>query len=773
MLRLPSLSRDRLWLAAVCVAALAVYLATLCPTVYEGDSGELLAVISTLGVAHPTGFPLYILLGKLFMTLIPAGEPALRVNLLSALGGAACAGLMFGIGRALGWGRAAAAGGALFLAWSGTLWSHAVAARVYTLAGSLMLLAFLLALRCRAAWDARRLLALGIALGLGLATHATTVLMIPAVAALQWTARAGSRPPAGAIVRYTALPAVLTGGSFYLYLPLTTLRGAAFNWSEPLGPASLVAYLTQSEYRFKMGSRSLEESVNVGATAFRLVTSEFTWAGLALAFAGFFLLARRDRGLLAAIGAVIASNLGLMVYYGNDYDFFLLYRYLFPSYLVLAIAIGAALEGIGGRVRGRAAFAAPLLLVLLPSVCLLKHWERNDRSRNFIVADYAANLLATADPGAIVITTGDAVSGSLWYARLALGQRPDVVHVEANLLYRDWYCRQLGRDHPEATPSDITRVRPDERVHYLIAANLGRRPVLSHSLYLDRYENVPQGLLTRLEPKGAAVDAASVMARNEALWPRYSTRGLLDRRLHADQMVREIVRFYSKSWNHIGLFLAQNELPAEAIGAYETSLRYNPDSFASLYMLGELLRDRGDAARGDGARADSLLARAREVNPGFFSGASQDPDVGLVPAEAAGAGRDSVRLYLARGIAEGSRQRHPEALAWFQRAAELDPASVGAQLNLGIAWMNLNDPDRAIASFRRAVELDPGEASAAAWLNLGLLYSNARPDAAQAVACLTRYLELAPQDERAQSVRQEIERLRAAGAAGQAGRPNR
>ncbi|MQY69884.1 MAG: DUF2723 domain-containing protein [Firmicutes bacterium] len=60
-----------------------VYLKTLCPTVYIGDSGELIAAAYTLGIPHPPGYPLYCLLGKLF-TLLPFGTIAYRVNLMSA-----------------------------------------------------------------------------------------------------------------------------------------------------------------------------------------------------------------------------------------------------------------------------------------------------------------------------------------------------------------------------------------------------------------------------------------------------------------------------------------------------------------------------------------------------------------------------------------------------------------------------------------------------------------------------------------------------------------
>ncbi|MBU1262241.1 DUF2723 domain-containing protein, partial [bacterium] len=48
-----------------------VYLHTLTPTVGFHDSGELITVAYTLGIAHPPGYPLYTLFGKVFITLIP------------------------------------------------------------------------------------------------------------------------------------------------------------------------------------------------------------------------------------------------------------------------------------------------------------------------------------------------------------------------------------------------------------------------------------------------------------------------------------------------------------------------------------------------------------------------------------------------------------------------------------------------------------------------------------------------------------------------------
>src|SRR5438552_3064533 len=120
----------------VCVAAL--YVRTLAPSVLPGDYAEFQMCAAILGVPHPTGYPLYILLGKLF-TLLPVGDVAYRVNLSSAVYMAGAAGMLFAIALRLlrdmqtraGWWAAAI--GAAFFALAPTVWSMALVARSYAL----------------------------------------------------------------------------------------------------------------------------------------------------------------------------------------------------------------------------------------------------------------------------------------------------------------------------------------------------------------------------------------------------------------------------------------------------------------------------------------------------------------------------------------------------------------------------------------------------------------------------------------------------------------
>src|SRR4051794_26172736 len=95
------------------VASLLVYLRTMCRTIYVGDSGELAAAVHVLGIPHPPGYPLYVLLGKLFSMLVPIGKPALRLNIFSAVCASASAVFLFLTLRELSFAMLLAAGVAL------------------------------------------------------------------------------------------------------------------------------------------------------------------------------------------------------------------------------------------------------------------------------------------------------------------------------------------------------------------------------------------------------------------------------------------------------------------------------------------------------------------------------------------------------------------------------------------------------------------------------------------------------------------------------------
>lgn len=138
----PSSSVHRHWDVLIFfLVSLALYVATAAPsvaTVFD-DSLEFHVVLPTLGIAHPSGYPLYTLLGKLFITLAPFRDPAGRANWLSALAAALTVAVLYLVARRFAGSRWAAAVATVAFALSPAWWSQAVLAEVYALHGLLMI----------------------------------------------------------------------------------------------------------------------------------------------------------------------------------------------------------------------------------------------------------------------------------------------------------------------------------------------------------------------------------------------------------------------------------------------------------------------------------------------------------------------------------------------------------------------------------------------------------------------------------------------------------
>ncbi|MBW1765033.1 MAG: DUF2723 domain-containing protein, partial [Deltaproteobacteria bacterium] len=109
-----------------------IYLSTLSPVVFLGDSGELTAAAFSLGIPHNSGYPLYSLIGKIFC-LIPIGNIGFRLNLMSSLFAVLTIWIVYSLILKITLSRIAALTAMFLLAFTPLLWSQTVSAEVYTL----------------------------------------------------------------------------------------------------------------------------------------------------------------------------------------------------------------------------------------------------------------------------------------------------------------------------------------------------------------------------------------------------------------------------------------------------------------------------------------------------------------------------------------------------------------------------------------------------------------------------------------------------------------
>src|SRR3569833_1104060 len=141
---------DSLIAAHLFATVLAVYLYTLCPTLYWGDCGELAAAAYTLGIAHPTGNPFWCLLAKAWTHIFPFGSIVWRLNVLSAIFGAAAVSVLYGFARTIGSPRTLSWLAASMFAFSFAFWQQCLIAETYTLTALYTSSLLLLAARWRA-----------------------------------------------------------------------------------------------------------------------------------------------------------------------------------------------------------------------------------------------------------------------------------------------------------------------------------------------------------------------------------------------------------------------------------------------------------------------------------------------------------------------------------------------------------------------------------------------------------------------------------------------
>lgn len=404
-------------------AAFAVYLTTLAPTVMWYDMGEFATASATLGIAHNTGYPLLILLGKAF-TFLPVGDTAYRVNLLSAVSTAAAVALVAAIINDLTDEPAAAVVGALTLAFASTVWANATWATSY----GLNLLITAIVTRCMLAWwrdrSPRSLAFAALAFGLGMCNHRLIALTAPPSALLLLLGWRSLRPSAVA----WALAAFALGLSVYVYVPIRAAQHPVLNWAQPTNWHTYWSMFLNGQTPAAYWRFDLADRIDV---LWSYPSYDLTWAGLAIAGLGFIVCAGRRRAV-AAYFAILVLLDALVV---ETYSIHNIYNYLTPGYLALCVLIGVGAAWIIDVVRrADAASVRPwlrtagltALLALLPLALIAKNHARVDRSADYSAHDFATQTLAHLPDRAVVLT--DTWSASpLWYAQMVEGERRDVL----------------------------------------------------------------------------------------------------------------------------------------------------------------------------------------------------------------------------------------------------------------------------------------------------------------------------------------------------------
>jgi Protein of unknown function (DUF2723) len=425
--------------------AFVVYLRTLLPGIAFGDWGEMQTVPHVLGVAHPTGYPTYVILASI-VELIPIGSVAFRANLLSATLVAIALATTTAIAGRLGARPPVAIAAGLALGAIGTVWAAATVAEVNPLHLALIALILHRAL----VWEDRRrpvdLAIGGLLIGLALGNHLLTLFVAPFVVAnvvaVGWRELL-ERP----WLVLAGVGAGLAGLAVYLYIPIAASFGPPLPYNHPTTLDSVWWLVSGMQFRGQFDFLSSEgpgEFVASLPALWQLMVDRATPVVPVLGAIGLAVLVRRR----PAFGLALVAILFFGVYVWANY--LRLEHYLLVPWLILAIGAARALEAIAGFVDGRvhalrnvdSGVVVGLAGVVAAIALAAGNWTAADRSDDRSGQAYVDDVFAALPADAAILSVWDE-STPLWHGQHVRGMRPDVLIVDdTNIVYEGWVTRE-------------------------------------------------------------------------------------------------------------------------------------------------------------------------------------------------------------------------------------------------------------------------------------------------------------------------------------------
>ncbi|MFH1074605.1 MAG: DUF2723 domain-containing protein [Candidatus Firestonebacteria bacterium] len=540
---------------AIFIFILFIYLLTLAPTIGFRDSGDMVTASYLLGISHPSGFPLYMLVGKVF-SFLPVSEIAFRYNLMSALFGALAVLLVYLSVNRLLKSVFAAAGISLMLAFSVTFWVYSNFAEKYSLYAFFAALLIWLAVNIKE----KTIPLIVFILGLALTHHLALVAFILPVGLLVcFTAGKSYSIKKGLLLSlFFLLPLLL-----YLYLPLRA-SATPLKWDTPDTFLKIINHVSAKDYRYAMFSAApITMFEKVYLHLIKNYINEFTVAGLLLILLGLCNMYKENIKAGLFLLGVIGTNTFLFVNY-NIVDPQNIAAYYFASFVSAAVIMAFGLKWFADNIGKYKKYTYAGFFVFALSF-IPGNYRIVDMKSYTADYEFGKNILKTVEKNSLVIVNGDLPIFSLWYLEYAGGYDHNIEIAAGNRLELSGFIRE----------------------------NYGKKKIYLNyfpfeSVSWKDFEIIPFGMMYRPEKKGAAslYDKAKV----SALWSSY--RGLNGSNMNKNspgcEREKMTLDHYAWALTFQGEFYLKNLFYEDALKMFEKALSIYPQYKEALIGMGRL-----------------------------------------------------------------------------------------------------------------------------------------------------------------------------------------
>ena len=462
-----------------------IYIITSAPSVVQIDSGELAAVQATLGIAHPTGYPLFTMIGYLF-SLIPLPMTKIfQLNILAAIYCSAAIGVFtytikFCLDNLSSFKKKqpvrkesskkekkkskdknektekpaeipenlkllTAVLGGLILAFSRTFWFQSTSVEVYSLHLTLITLIILFLLKAYvSSLENDKLinwLVFSFFLALGFTNHLTTILILPGVAYLYFS-RYGFNSKSFkrlAIMILFFIPILVL---IYSYLPIRASQNPLLDWGNPVDWERIYRHVTGKQYQVWLFT-SFDSAGKQLNHFFTILPEEF-YAGLALAFIGLFVSFFKARKLFL----FMLITFLFAVLYSINYDIHDIDSYFLLAFIMIAFFAAFGILKIL-EMKSLQKNYALILISFLIAIQFYFNFINVNQSGVYTFEDYTKATLNGVPKNSIVFSyQWDYFISASNYFQFVEDYRRDVTVIDKELLRRSWYYNQINTRDP-------------------------------------------------------------------------------------------------------------------------------------------------------------------------------------------------------------------------------------------------------------------------------------------------------------------------------------
>lgn len=612
-----------------------IYLKNLSPSVFGGDVGDLATAIISKGVPHPSGYPLFTMLGIFFNSLPISQSPIWKIGIISSISSSMAVVLMYLIIFELTKNKILSLITSLILAFTYTFWLFAEIAELFALNNFFILLLFYLSILYFKKRKIKHLFLLSFFSGLSLTNHEVIVLIFPSLLFLIFYKNIKLIKKFKLIL--VSLLIFLAGLIPYLYIPIASSHNPIVNWGHVNSLGSFIRLVLRQDYGWNQSFfKSYDYSALFSLKAyFDYLLIELPLVLIMFAFLGVVSLIREKKDKFFFIPIILCFFLSgpIFVFYSNSPSFSTFYlgvleRFFGISIIFLIMLFPFGIKFIIELIMSMLKHISPvfaqrkiyptlfsLVFVAIPISLFFNNLEKTNFSNVFWGDDYARDALISMPKDSLFFPLGDTMVFNTLYLQNAFNFRKDV-NIPALLLYGN--DPKFKSKRKEIMKKKVSPKEADELT--LISMSDPNKIYIGDSLYFpkikDNFKNfvlLPHGLIFKIEDKSKIPNKEDYYNEQVKLWKSYSFPKNKKVSSSADRalILQEIPAIYSQRAYETGLFFGSYYKDLEkAKTFFEKAIKISPNEKTGYEGMGYYYLGKEECKKAEG-----MLMEALNIDP--------------------------------------------------------------------------------------------------------------------------------------------------------------